>query len=299
VRLLRQRRGLRPVKRAPDGRALLHIWREGTVYEAQKGLAFHEEWTTVQFSRLPVTHRRGMIVHDLRRPLPFTNDTFDAVYTNHVLEHLTLSEGGGFVRDVRRVLKPGALWRISIPDLERLARAYIHGLETWLASPSRGNLARYEFSALELFDQMVRDSSGGLLLEYLKAGRFDAAYVRERTGDVFDDFLAPQWREPTLIEKIRSRTARELATEARRRAKLVVWRGDPRKTREAAKWMYDRVSLPLLLEREGFLDVALKTFRDSDIEGWERYDFDRSSRGDYPLEPSLYVEGRKPPIGSA
>jgi predicted SAM-dependent methyltransferase len=268
------------------------------VYEAQKGLVFHEEWTNVQFSRLPVTHRPGMIVHDLRAPLPFPKDTFDAVYTNHVIEHLTPEEASHLVRDVRRVLKPGARWRISIPDLERLARAYVHGLETWLADPSPRNLARYEFSALELFDQMVRDRSGGLLLEHIKAGRFDVEYVRRQTGDVFDDFLAAAWREPTLIEKIRSRTVRELATEAARRAKLVAWRGDPRKTREATKWMYDRVSLPLLLQGEGFVEVAVKTFRDSDIEGWERYDFDRSSRGDYALEPSLYVEGRKPLNGS-
>jgi hypothetical protein len=253
----------------------------------------------VLFSRLPVTHPPGVIVHDVRRPLPFADETFDAAYSFHVLEHLTPSEGDDHVQDVKRVLMPGGRWRISVPDLEFICRAYLDGLENYLADPSARNLARYEFDALHVFDQMVRDRSGGLLLEHLKARRYDAEYVRERTGDVFEQFLGPPVREPTLIEKIRSRTARELVTEALRRAKLIVWRGDLRKTREAVKWMYDRVSLPLLLKRHGFVDVAVKTFRDSDVPGWERYDFDRSGHGDYPLEPSLYVEARKPATASA
>lgn len=290
----RLRRRTHEVTRAPDGRALLHLWREGAVYEAQKGSVFHEEWTTVQFSPLPVSHRPGMIVHDLRRRLPFPDAAFDAAYANHVLEHLTLSEGGELVRDIKRVLKPGGRWRISVPDLEFYCRAYLRGLEGSLAHASPRNVARYEFDALQLFDQMVRDWSGGLLLEHLKGRQCDPEYVRERSGDVYEEFLRPDRVEPTLIEKIRSRTRRDLAIETRRRAKLITWRGDPRKTREAVKWMYDRVSLPLLLERHGFVEVAVKTFRDSDVPGWERYDFDRSSHGDYPLEPSLYVEGRKP-----
>ena len=69
---------------------------------------------------------------------------------------------------------------------------------------------------------------------------------------------------------------------------------DPRVTKEAVQWMYDRLSLRLLLERAGFQDVRQMDHVSSNIPGWSGYDFDRSTKGDYPLDPSVYMEGRKP-----
>ena len=41
------------VNRASDGRANLHIWREGREYWCQKSPVFLREWTNVQFSLVP------------------------------------------------------------------------------------------------------------------------------------------------------------------------------------------------------------------------------------------------------
>jgi hypothetical protein len=57
--------------------------------------------------------------------------------------------------------------------------------------------------------------------------------------------------------------------------------------------MYDRLSLRLLLERAGFSDAQPVNYADSNIPNWSRSDFDRSIHGDYPLDPSVYVEARK------
>ena len=65
---------------------------------------------------------------------------------------------------------------------------------------------------------------------------------------------------------------------------------DPRKTRESNLWTYDQLSLRLLLEGQGFKKFSVKSYSESDIVGWERYDLDRSNRGDHSIEPSLYVE---------
>jgi hypothetical protein len=85
-----------------------------------------------------------------------------------------------------------------------------------------------------------------------------------------------------------------LLYELLRRLKLILIGGDPRRSGEANKWMYDRLSLKLLLEAQRFKQYSVKNFRDSEIKNWERYDFDRSNYGDYPLEPSVYIECRKP-----
>ena len=71
---------------------------------------------------------------------------------------------------------------------------------------------------------------------------------------------------------------------------------DPRLTKEAGQWMYDRLSLRLLVESAGFEDVRQVDYVSSSIPGWSSYDFDRAHYGDYPFDPSVYIEGRKPSL---
>ena len=67
-----------------------------------------------------------------------------------------------------------------------------------------------------------------------------------------------------------------------------------RKTGEANRWMYDRLSLQLLLEAQGFESVAVKILRNPrSATGKDMISTDRD-HGNYPLEPSCYVECRKP-----
>jgi hypothetical protein len=58
--------------------------------------------------------------------------------------------------------------------------------------------------------------------------------------------------------------------------------------------MYDRLSLRLLLEHAGFQDIRQMDHVSSSIPGWSEYDFDCSNNGDYALDPSVYMEGKKP-----
>ena len=62
---------------------------------------------------------------DARQPLPFTSGCVDWVYAEHVIEHITLDEAIGWLREVRRVLAPGGVVRLTTPDLGRYARAYV------------------------------------------------------------------------------------------------------------------------------------------------------------------------------
>src|SRR5687767_15071929 len=103
------------IQQTPGGRTYLHVWREGTAYETQKGLVFHKEWTNIKFALLPIAPRKNVYVLDIRRPLSFPAASFDAVYANHVLEHLTPDEGRKFVGELYRMLKPAGICRVVVP----------------------------------------------------------------------------------------------------------------------------------------------------------------------------------------
>jgi SAM-dependent methyltransferase len=59
---------------------------------------------------------RGDLVWDVRRPLPFPNETVDAIFHEHLLEHLRAREGFAFLLDSERVLRPGGVLRVGVPD---------------------------------------------------------------------------------------------------------------------------------------------------------------------------------------
>ena len=63
---------------------------------------------------------------DLRAPLPFPKDSVDFIYNEHFLEHLGVEEGLRALRDFRRVLKPGGVARIAMPDLAGIVSAYMN-----------------------------------------------------------------------------------------------------------------------------------------------------------------------------
>lgn len=69
-----------------------------------------------------------IVVHDLRRRFPWADDSVDAIYSSHTLEHLTRAEGRRFLGECYRVLSPGGIIRIVVPDLRRFVADYDTGL---------------------------------------------------------------------------------------------------------------------------------------------------------------------------
>jgi len=71
---------------------------------------------------------RGELVYlDARRRFPLPDAAFDAVYSEHMLEHLSYADGQRCLRECFRVLRPGGTIRIATPSLERLAQLYDGG----------------------------------------------------------------------------------------------------------------------------------------------------------------------------
>jgi predicted SAM-dependent methyltransferase len=72
----------------------------------------------------------AIVVHDLRKGIPAADDSADAVYHSHVLEHVDRAEVPGFMAEVLRVLKPRGLHRIVVPNFERHVRDYLASLDS-------------------------------------------------------------------------------------------------------------------------------------------------------------------------
>jgi predicted SAM-dependent methyltransferase len=61
---------------------------------------------------------------DAREPFPFADGTFDYIFSEHMIEHITYLEARTMLAECYRAMKPGSRIRIATPDLEKLARLY-------------------------------------------------------------------------------------------------------------------------------------------------------------------------------
>lgn len=64
---------------------------------------------------------------DLAYGVPAPERSVDFIYSSHFLEHLYPWEARALLLDCHRVLKPGGLVRICVPDLEHAVRMYHSG----------------------------------------------------------------------------------------------------------------------------------------------------------------------------
>jgi ubiquinone/menaquinone biosynthesis C-methylase UbiE len=74
---------------------------------------------------------KGVFIHDLAKPLPFPDGIFQAVYSSHTLEHLYLEEAQRLLVDCYRVLAPGGVARIVVPDLRAQVQDYLGQRSVW------------------------------------------------------------------------------------------------------------------------------------------------------------------------
>lgn len=65
---------------------------------------------------------RDVMYMDATRPFPFPDGAFQYIYSEHMIEHVSWSEGLAMLRECRRVLSPNGVVRIATPDLAALLR---------------------------------------------------------------------------------------------------------------------------------------------------------------------------------
>jgi predicted SAM-dependent methyltransferase len=104
----RERRKAAAIARQPGVR--LHL---GSGGEHKAG------WVNVDLLGDPVD-----VAWNLASPLPFEPASVDAVFHEHLLEHLPLQAGAVLMRECCRVLRPGGILRVGVPDAGQLIRSY-------------------------------------------------------------------------------------------------------------------------------------------------------------------------------
>jgi SAM-dependent methyltransferase len=67
----------------------------------------------------------GVFVSGIVRGLPLSPGSIDGIYCSHVLEHLSYEDLRRSLRNTRSNLREGGIFRLVLPDLRRLALAYV------------------------------------------------------------------------------------------------------------------------------------------------------------------------------
>jgi predicted SAM-dependent methyltransferase len=253
-----------------------------------------KEWVNIDFTSADPCVK----AHNLREGVPLHDNSVDVVYHSHLLEHFAKHEAPVFLSECRRVLKPGGVLRVAVPDLEGITRTYLETLDEARAC-KEGAEARHEWMIIELIDQMVREKSGGEMLAYLSQASIPAeAFILKRLGV----------EAKRIIESVRSAGAakkkRNAPSSYLGRLKGLIATADKGKAPEAKavafrrsgevhRWMYDSLSLKRLIEAAGFTDVARCNADESHIAGWAKETLDTEPDGSVYKPDSLFMEGKK------
>jgi len=261
------------------------------------GAKFHRAWTNIDM----VTNDRAVQAVNLILGIPFEDGRFDVVYHSQVLEHVPKDKAPAFLADCLRVLKPGGILRVVVPDLEDITREYLRLLRQNIEQPSARSEADYDWMLLELYDQVVRNQSGGAMAEYLRQpAMLNREYVVGRIGRVARDLIdpLPQPTARSLMQRLSGVTPAKLADWLRRqwrkrRGSEALQVGTFRLGGEVHLWMYDRFSLARSLRQVGFVEVRQVDPHTSGVPDWARYELD--VRAGTVVDPtSQFMEARRP-----
>lgn len=152
---------------------------------------FHYGWRNLDRMALwewARQHSYSFSCVDVSRGLPYDDGVVDAIFSSHVLEHFSYEQGLVVLRECHRVMKPGTVIRVLVPDAGRL----IHG-----------------FGFLREFDELsgpaaARPTMAGKLWELLCGDEHRAIYDAETLVRAFQ---AAGFKDPERAVFRRSRSA--------------------------------------------------------------------------------------------
>lgn len=84
------------------------------------GLLTDAQADFIQFARA-----NRVVYGDAVKGLALEDESVEVVYSSHMLEHLDRREAARFLREVMRILRPGGLVRIAVPDIRKLVSDYV------------------------------------------------------------------------------------------------------------------------------------------------------------------------------
>jgi predicted SAM-dependent methyltransferase len=89
---------------------------------------------------------RAPLYLDAKKRLPIRDSTVTYIFGEHFIEYLPRQAALRFFRESLRVLKPGGVLRISTPDIEAHARAYLNDAESTRLLNERNRQCGYQYT---------------------------------------------------------------------------------------------------------------------------------------------------------
>ena len=269
------------------------------------GSTFHPDWINLDIA----SSNPSVISVNIKSGLPFPADTADVCYSSHVLEHLNRHGAQNLINECMRVLKKNGVLRLVVPDLEGIAREYVRIVDA-ISLGDKKKFSEYDWILLEMYDQTVRNNSGGEMASFLNSlDQSDRAFSSSRIGVEAEKFWVTtqptnkkSWFEYlarkdvflSLFSVLRQRVAGFFVLLFAGKQALKSFEiGLFRNSGEVHQWMYDKYSLTRLLEQAGFVDVKVCSSMESRIPGFDNYSLDNLN-GVVRKPDSLFIEASKP-----
>jgi predicted SAM-dependent methyltransferase len=271
------------------------------------GNKYHKDWTNIDL----VSDSPYVMRYNLLNGFPFNDNNFEVVYHSQVLEHIPKEKASFFLKECHRVLKKNGIIRIVVPDLENIVDEYKKFLNENLKNPSPQSEANYEWILLEMYDQTVRNYSGGQMGKFLQNEKMvNKQYVISRIGILDHSGINSTTQKTKDGSKLNNETA-GLIVVSKKALSFIIRKivnvkriiinlffgekykiGKFRSGGEIHMWMYDRYSLSRLLLEVGFRDIKIKNSFESDIPEWTLYELDVKDGMEYTPK-GLFIEAIK------
>lgn len=146
-----------------------------------------EGWINFDYTPTNATVQQA----DLLAPLQLESGSVAVVYSSHFLEHVPRLLVPALLAECFRVLRPGGVIRLVLPDLEEMCREYLSRREA-------GEHEKANFVVVEMIDQCVRLVPGGEL------------------GQIYQRYAADPVRYSQMIDYLRGRNGENLYPKVRR-----------------------------------------------------------------------------------
>jgi hypothetical protein len=163
----------------------------------------------------------------------------------------------------------------------------------------------YDWSAIMFLDQMVRERSGGQMVDFIKnrSPSQKAALINSYKCDVKE--LISEIEKSTSIRPLKQSLVNRFARKALITFQEIVAKYLFRSTYSAIqsckfrnngevhRWMYDSFSIKRLLEGCHFKSIKQLEAYKSDIPKWTTWNLDTDPDGSIYKSESIYIEARK------
>jgi SAM-dependent methyltransferase len=146
---------------------------------------------------------------DIRRGIPRPSESFDYVVAIHVLQDLAYADIPPSLKELHRVLKPGGVLRLGLPDLDKALLAYFTGDDRYFYVPARDaeDIGAKLITQLVWYGSVRTPMTYGFIAERLAHAGFQK--VRRtpfrQTMSPFPDIVAfdNRERESLFVEAVR------------------------------------------------------------------------------------------------